>query len=225
MLRWKGLVCQAYLLNECFEHLGSRSVSAFTWEGDFFLRMHFHLLKPLVVLVGYNNSEHSSWLFKFVTHVPVNYTELEANSKKHGSFDASHLNVTILYYVRSMKKFSFYFYHYSEWCSVFFSQQHLSRLLLTVVSHIPFDYSVVSCFWLARPAKVFLAVSSLAPQVPLRVAFILLQARYVAFTGPGNPTCRMWCNLKLSVWDNWEYLPFSKVPLSHFIARRSSWRD
>lgn len=76
----------------------SRSVfvCAFTWEGNFSFECVSTYWNQLVILAVYNNTEYSPWLFKYVTYVPVNYSELQANSMKYGSSDASHLSVITL---------------------------------------------------------------------------------------------------------------------------------
>lgn len=106
-----GLVCQARLLSECFEHLGvslcvplpGKAASSFECISTYW--------NESVILAVYNNSEYSPWLFKYVTCVPVNYSELEANSKKCGSLDVSHLSVanSLNFCLRAIKNFSLYF--------------------------------------------------------------------------------------------------------------------
>lgn len=120
-------------------------------------------------------------------HVPVNCSELEANSMKYGSSDANHLSVTTLqiFCLTSMKNFSLYYTIAQNRTVLFFPATFLGSLSLFLI----FDYLVASSFWLARSAKVFLAVSSWTPQILLRVEFILLQARCVTFASPVNPTC------------------------------------
>jgi len=124
--------------------------------------------------------------FLNVTRVPVNYSELEANSMKFDFFGWVLQPFKFLSQIH--EDFLSLFYHCWEWYSVTFpSSSFLSSL--SVRSHIPFDCPVVSCFWLARPAKVFLALSSWTPRILVRVEFILLQAKCVALTNPVNPTC------------------------------------